>query len=767
MSETIVTCKFCLGKFKNYTCLKKHQNSAKYCKEYQSVLFFCQKCSFKTKGIYVIKEHISNCKAKNIIQDPFENYTKTIQQLEKQLSEINIESVEEEKRKYLSKKQKYTKKIQQLETEKETYEETIQQLENTLEEEKKKYTSYEETIQQLENTLQLQEEEKKEYMSEKETCEETIENLVKENRLYMSERENYNKKIQQLEDLLNDPTRLSSASAAEKEKNEKETDNIQLQMEKLKNKIYRNIIHNNTTIRLDDVVLEEEDGLHLYPDRDKLKVVIHNDNKKEKSTVKKKKRITIIEPEDDLTRSERPPLVLAEPSGGSQQPRIGEKSDLQKIGSRLRAEEKENDQEGVEERKEERGRKREGILKRSPSHSPSKRQSFRSLKNKLPLEEEESEYSKLSRIKSISREVNEQKLTPESRQKREEILDRCFANLRNSSDSFDDNLSIIKKTRTAMLKHMSVEDYVLILNRHIRMLETIFSAKELKNRKIQILIQKSLGTIDARLVKYHDYHCFTIDIDEINNYTSSLKLSFREPEDYEPFSLYDFIQKIQNLTVCLYPLSRCIELFMFNIYGFNNIIYIKVNKKNARLSAVAAASPPEGTQPGGESSAVKDDNDPFRFYTFKGIENSKRRWTMDCRLEDLAYEFTNALLPYLISIFRNIYKDYFRDNDYRENYYNKSPVLGTDCEQLVQNILTLSNHKQFCKLLQRLVIKNATHIVTENDSFNLYRDDPLQRREFEKNEETNYIDNIKQMFDGISDEEAENFLTSKTNMSLF
>ena len=41
---------------------------------------------------------------------------------------------------------------------------------------------------------------------------------------------------------------------------------------------------------------------------------------------------------------------------------------------------------------------------------------------------------------------------------------------------------------------------------------------------------------------------------------------------------------------------------------------------------------------------------------------------MDCRLENLIIELNRKILPYMISLFRKLYKDVFNDNEFRSNY---------------------------------------------------------------------------------------------------
>ena len=52
----------------------------------------------------------------------------------------------------------------------------------------------------------------------------------------------------------------------------------------------------------------------------------------------------------------------------------------------------------------------------------------------------------------------------------------------------------------------------------------------------------------------------------------------------------------------------------------------------------------------------------------------------------------------------------------------------------------------------------------ENDKFNLYGDDSLQRKRFHDKEDVDLVDIIKQLFDDISSEQAVDFYRIRTNL---
>ena len=135
---------------------------------------------------------------------------------------------------------------------------------------------------------------------------------------------------------------------------------------------------------------------------------------------------------------------------------------------------------------------------------------------------------------------------------------------------------------------------------------------------------------------------------------------------------------------------------------------------------------------------------------------------MDCRLEDLATNLSTNILPYMTNLFRKLYKYIFGDNDFRLDYAGKNQLTENDCEQLLQNIFIVSKTQQFCNLLRKEIVTKATYKPTENDKFNLYGDDALQRKKFNEKDDSDTINMVKQLFDDITVEELVDFYRSRS-----
>ena len=161
------------------------------------------------------------------------------------------------------------------------------------------------------------------------------------------------------------------------------------------------------------------------------------------------------------------------------------------------------------------------------------------------------------------------------------------------------------------------------------------------------------------------------------------------------------------------------------------------------------------------------DDDPYSYYKLSRIsDDGNRLWDMDCRAETLSNNFISDLRPYLTMIFRKIYYDIFHDNHYRKNFSNEAVIAETDCEQLVKNILLLSNPNVCCNLFRDLIKENATNLgQKKKDKWSIYADDEFQKKRFakDKNKKSDILDIVKPLFDNISTEDAVDFYRDKSS----
>ena len=259
--------------------------------------------------------------------------------------------------------------------------------------------------------------------------------------------------------------------------------------------------------------------------------------------------------------------------------------------------------------------------------------------------------------------------------------------------------------------------------------------KEFNERKINSNILKSLNSVDTRIILWQSYYTIALEYDHIQNLSSCLDFSVSFPEEYEKFDYDSFFKKFHNYGSVIFSIRDLIKKYLFNSYGSFNFIYLHLIKSS--------------------------DEDPFSFYRLHDIREDGRKWVMDCRAETLTNNFISDLKPYLIMMFRKIYYDIFHDNNYRPNFSGEAVIAETDCEQLIKNILVLSNPIECCNLFRTLIKENATHKQTKEDAWSMYADDDFQKKKFKKNVKPDILDIIRPLFEDRSSEQAVDFYREK------
>ena len=296
----------------------------------------------------------------------------------------------------------------------------------------------------------------------------------------------------------------------------------------------------------------------------------------------------------------------------------------------------------------------------------------------------------------------------------------------------------IKNRRLKAFKMMDIESYTNILKKHYTDLDNIFRSKKFVERKISCIMSKALTSLECRLIGSNININIDLDVDEMETFFTVMKNTNKNEKTYVPYIENDIGFKFHNYGLLIFPISKILDLYMYNTLGYNNVIYLPLPK------------------------SLKED--PYSFYTLDKISKDKRLWSMDCRLEDFSIGLSRSILPYAISIFRKMYKLVFGDNDYRDDFTNKCPLTEGELEQLLLNILLMSNNHKFRIVLQKKIINLATHIPSENDKFNLYGDDSLQRKRLQQEtDDPEAVDILRQLFDNISTQQMVDLYRSKVS----
>ena len=527
----------------------------------------------------------------------------------------------------------------------------------------------------------------------------------------------------------------------------------QLVLERFKNKIYCSLIKNNTSICISDILTEEDDGLHLWTGTGILPVHVHELSHEEQGVVVNSVVTKKIITEEENTLSPKivkqpPPKInkkFVESSTGSTIVRNPlqkiKKVDIEttqpvtfkKLPPKITNNIPQTNLPEIE------SKVKDEVMDSLDDLSKSRKQSYRSIKTYMGtlIQEEPTEQDKIDKISLVDSKIQHILEGFEDLKEVEKSFQDTFIALKQSR-IYTKILSDLARKRMSIFGRMSLASYQNLLFDQIRMMESIFREKNYTEKKSSMIISKGLTSLESRLISYGSYIQTHIEIDEIQKLEISLELEKYSPKEYVQYDSVAFANYFHNYGLVLFSLKKNLERYLFNRYDFWNVVYLQL-PKNAK-------------------------DDPYSFYILERVTKEKRYWKMDCRLEDLSSNLISSLSPIMIGMFRKLYKDVFGDNDFRNDYSSKCQITECDCEQLLQNIILISQPKDFYNLVREMVVSKATYIPTENDKFNMYGDDSLQRKRFHDKEDVDLVDIIKQLFDDITSAQAVDFYRSRTNL---
>lgn len=456
-----------------------------------------------------------------------------------------------------------------------------------------------------------------------------------------------------------------------------------LMLERVKNQIYRNIITVNTNISVPDIIEMKEDGMHVYNYiGGGIPVVVHNYIK------------------------------------GSNV------SNVSNVGA-----DAVNKEEEV----------KEYLLDSTKEKEEKPSQTFRTVKNKVEVVEEEKEKEERKElVKKIDENMEEVRKENFDYNFDEvsEIIEQKFNELQKRGRTFNKLVKFIGDERRKLLGVVNLNKYSKIVGQHIKRFSIIFTTRKNFNKsKINEAISRGLTTLEKRLASFEKYYTESLnDMTEIQNLRKAMAVTMDYAKEYTPFNWESLYNSMYNYGLLLFPIRETLERVFVNPYKFHNIVYINIPKST--------------------------EDDPYSFYILDKIDEDKRAWRMDCRLEDFSNQLASACLQYCIREFRRIYYDIFQDYIFRSNYTEKAQIYKEEGRQLIDNIILLSKPIEFCNLLRKIIVKNCTLEPSEIDKTNLTADDNYQRKKF-----NSYIEKYEtlkesfhKMFDNISDENIEDII---------
>lgn len=315
-------------------------------------------------------------------------------------------------------------------------------------------------------------------------------------------------------------------------------------------------------------------------------------------------------------------------------------------------------------------------------------------------------------------------------------IEKCFEDIKISR-TYKKHLINLRELRSKLLGKSTIEEYIEIVNNHLKLLEETFKKKKYDSKKCIEYISLSLSPLEQRLIHFEKYYETQLVTDEIQKFILSIELNINYPKRYVPFSYTEILKKFFNYSMAICSVKENLKRVLVNPYGFSNLIYLTNEKSSI--------------------------DDRYSFYILENIDkDGKKLWKLEIRLDEFSKTLSKHLLQYLIDIFRKIYFDIFNDNIYRKDYKEKAIIASEDCEQILSNIIVLSKTKTFCNMLRDIIAENSTFKATKLDKFNLLSDDKVSKRNFLQDNDLNETveHSFKRIFDNINREEINEIITN-------
>ena len=290
---------------------------------------------------------------------------------------------------------------------------------------------------------------------------------------------------------------------------------ILLRLESFKNQIYRHIILNNTSIRIEDVIEEKEDGIHIfnYQGGD-IPVFVHECLKDGNGMIKT----------------------------------VGSSSITKHSPKRINMDDKP---------KKKSYRPIKSVEKLiSPPISPSL----------LPEKEEE-----------IIPEIQEQTEDITSLEHIQKDFERCFSTLKQSRN-YTKVLEDLRYFRKNLMDVMNIVEYRDLVLNHIDIITQIFHEKNYQDKKCVSIILKGLSPLESRITTYGQYTVQHLEVEEIQKLETILDLDTPFVKEYISFDINNVYSALLNYGSVLFPIQKNLERVLLNKHGYYNIIYLPLAK---------------------------------------------------------------------------------------------------------------------------------------------------------------------------------------------
>lgn len=266
-----------------------------------------------------------------------------------------------------------------------------------------------------------------------------------------------------------------------------------------------------------------------------------------------------------------------------------------------------------------------------------------------------------------------------------ETLEVMIENL--MEEDCHDDWEAVKVLRNSLLGVLNVCEYKQILHDNINILRKKYSKER---------IVDYLSINDARLSMYADSLEKEFDKDDLRSnvsrvYREMVIRSYTKPPELKPFDFDYVLNQCCNPSLLYLPVTDVLEFGILNPYRNNSIGFLNLQPENV----------------------------PWACYILKTVdEEGLRMWMLDNSALQFSKNLSFHLLTYLKKIFVVFRAKTVRSSVAIEKDFWKNHLHADVFENLLRNILFVSNQIRFHSFLVNLLKTRSPLIPTEYDFFN-------------------------------------------------
>ena len=203
-----------------------------------------------------------------------------------------------------------------------------------------------------------------------------------------------------------------------------------------------------------------------------------------------------------------------------------------------------------------------------------------------------------------------------------------------------------------------------------------------------VIMDELFMTFEKRFLKMGNYKSCEYRYFEKYMYLESLTIYYKNNKECVDF--FNFPYKFYNYELCMFSIYDLLRIKLRKCYN-----YVLLIDKGA--------------------------NDSWSYYYLNKVENGKKYWKLDSRLDRLSITL-ELVCNYCSTLFKGVYKQLYGNNNKR-NFADDSYLLSEDLKTLYENIEILASRKNCSTLLRNNMKSVLNYELKSTDIIDRHEDD--------------------------------------------